>query len=91
MYQRVKHLPALHSASMMTKNLQVVSFDSAWNEIYVGSVHGDTFSAACPNKTSSEMQVHYRHGESGQNVTITSAKWCPLDHCTILVIGKHYH
>ena len=67
---------------------QVVSFDANWNEIYVGTVRRDVFSAVCPNPVpkASKVDVHYRAKASGV-VVITSAKWCPLDSCTVLVLG----
>ena len=48
----------------------------------------DVFSAVCPNAVpkASKVDVHYRAKASGV-VVITSAKWCPLDSCTVLVLG----
>lgn len=43
MYERGKEVGLEASVSVMVKNLQVVSFDSEWLEIYLGTV--------CQNKT----------------------------------------
>ena len=43
MYERGKEVTLEASVGVMVKNLQVVSFDSEWLEIYLGTV--------CQNKT----------------------------------------
>ena len=54
----------------------------------MGTVRRDVFSAVCPNPVprAGKVDVHYRAKAAGV-VVITSAKWCPLDSCTVLVLG----
>ena len=45
MYERGKEVTLEASVGVMVKNLQVVSFDSEWLEIYLGTVsYNDTIS-----------------------------------------------
>ena len=91
MYEKTKSLETERTVSMMPKNLQVVSFDSDWKEIYLGTVRKDVFSAFCPNGVAAKdkncFEVQYR-SQGDETIVITTAKWCPLQNCTILVLGK---
>ncbi len=87
-----------HSVSMLPKNLQVVSFDPEWREIYLGTLRRDGFSAVCPHDVpaAAKVDVQYQReaednngGEQGGVVAVTCAKWCPLENSTVLVIGKY--
>ena len=91
MYQKVKSLQTAHSASMMCKNLQVVSFDSEWKEVYLGTIRRESFTAICPNdvpKAVAKVEVHYKERATNEPVVLTSAKWCPMENCTVLVVGR---
>ena len=97
MYHKKKSIDVGQSAGLMPKNLQVVSFDADWREVYVGTSKGDSFSALCPNDiggTTPKIKVQYQKTNSETDprveqapVTITCAKWCPMDSCTVLVLG----
>ena len=50
MYEKGKVISLSETVGLMSKNLQVVSFDSSWHEIYVGTVRRDRFIAVCPNQ-----------------------------------------
>ncbi len=55
------------SPSIMSKNLQVVSFDSDWREVYLGVVKRDVFAATCVNSVPSAAQVRVTYnGPGGQ-------------------------
>ena len=98
MYTKDKALNMSVSTGMLTKNLQVVSFDADWKEIYLGTVRRNHFTAFCPNDVESAIEIDFKwmHEDEGpeaeQNsiVVITMAKWCPLDQCTVLVLGSQY-
>ena len=98
MYTKDKALNMSVSTGMLTKNLQVVSFDADWKEIYLGTVRRNHFTAFCPNDVESAVEIDFKwmHEDEGpeaeQNsiVVITMAKWCPLDQCTVLVLGSQY-
>lgn len=91
-----------HSVSMLPKNLQVVSFDPEWREIYLGTLRRDGFSAVCPHDvpTASKVDLQYSRtaiaeapaegmeGGGSVVVAVTAAKWCPLENCTVLVLGN---
>ena len=57
MYARGKTVEMEQSVGIMPKNLQVVSFDAEWNEIYVGTARRDVFSASCPNPVPKASRV----------------------------------
>lgn len=99
MYEKGKVVTMSASSGLLTKNLQVVSFDSEWNEIYLGSVRRDHFTAFCPNPVDSAVAIDFKWKPScggdvevdcQQPVTITVAKWCPMENCTVLVLGSQY-
>ena len=50
MYEKGKVVSLSETVGLMSKNLQVVSFDSSWHEIYIGTVRRDRFIAVCPNQ-----------------------------------------
>ena len=50
MYEKGKVVNLSETVGLMSKNLQVVSFDSSWHEIYIGTVRRDRFIAVCPNQ-----------------------------------------
>jgi hypothetical protein len=50
MYEKGKVVSLCETVGLMSKNLQVVSFDSSWHEIYIGTVRKDRFIAVCPNQ-----------------------------------------
>ena len=88
-----------NSVGMLTKNLQVVSFDSEWREIYLGTVRRNHFTAFCPNDVSTAVNIDFKwvHEDEGPEaaeqssiVSLTVAKWCPLEHCTVLVLGSQF-
>ena len=102
MYLRDRSIALPKGAAMMVKNLQVVSFDANWQEIYVGALRGDNFSAVCPNQipNAADIEVSWNGVNSapaadeendpeiqGMSAMLTSAKWCALEDCTILVLG----
>ena len=91
MYEKGHTVIIEQGVGMTPKNLQVVSFDSEWKEIYLGTFRRDNFSAMCPNNvpSASNVKVKYVGKTEDTTVTITSAKWCPLDNCTVLVLGKN--
>ena len=43
MYDKCKNIIIPSSSSAQVKNLQVVSFDAEWREVYVGYVRKDVF------------------------------------------------
>ena len=49
MYEKGKVVTLCETVGLMSKNLQVVSFDAAWHEIYIGTARRDRFIAVCPN------------------------------------------
>lgn len=55
MYEKGKVLNLCETVGLLGKNLQVVSFDSAWNEIYIGTVRRDRFIAVCPNQVTTQI------------------------------------
>ena len=101
MYHKGRILSMSNTVGMLTKNLQVVSFDADWREIYLGTVRRNHFTAFCPNPndvptTTANIHFKWLHEDEGpeaeQNsiVVITVAKWCPLENCTVLVLGSQY-
>ena len=50
MYSRERSIVLDESVGLMAKNLQVVSFDSKWKEVYLGTARRDRFIAVCPNE-----------------------------------------
>ncbi len=77
-----------NSTSLMAKNLQVVSFDSDWKEVYLGTVRRDSFNASCP-ANDGKVNVKYAPKEATSAILpLTAAKWCPLDNCTVLVVAS---
>lgn len=95
-----------NTVGMMTKNLQVVSFDADWKEIYMGTVRRNHFTAFCPNDVPTAVNIDFKWlhedeeengaSNSGSNseqssvIVLTLAKWCPLENCTVLVLGCQY-
>ena len=71
--------------------LKVVSFDADWKEIYVGVARKDIFTAECPNNVpdAAKVAVKYQTKER-ENTIISTAKWCPMENCTLLVLGSQY-
>ena len=57
MYQKRKNLSMSNSVGMLTKNLQVVSFDSDWKEVYLGTIRRNHFTAFCPNEVSTAVNI----------------------------------
>lgn len=90
MYEKGRTVRVGRSVALAPKNLQVVSFDADWNEIYLGTARGDHFSAVCPNSVPNAKPVDVRYDRQDGTATITSAKWCPLDQCTVLVLGSQF-
>ena len=58
MYEKGKVVTLNDTVGLMCKNLQVVSFDSAWQEIYIGTVRRDRFIAVCPNQVNNGVTYH---------------------------------
>ena len=52
---------------MSVKNLQVVSFDSEWKEIYLGTIRRNHFSAFCPHNVPNAVSIDYKwlHQDEG--------------------------
>ena len=98
MYKKLKNLAISSGAGMTVKNLQVVSFDSEWKEIYLGTIRRNHFSAFCPNSVPNAVSIDYKwlHQDEGPDaenssiVSLTVSKWCPLENCTILVLGSQF-
>ncbi len=101
MYQKGKVLTMASTAGMMAKNLQVVSFDSEWNEIYLGTSRRNHFTAFCPNNVANAINIDFKWkdddkihaasvGDDPTGVNLTVAKWCPMENCTVLVLGSQY-
>ena len=99
MYQKGKVITMDSTAGMTCKNLQVVSFDSEWNEIYLGTTRRNRFTAFCPNEVTNAVNIDFKwnldindpaNQDEATGVTLTVAKWCPMENCTILVLGSQY-
>jgi len=91
MYQKVKSVTLKVSSSAQIKNLQVVSFDADWKEVYIGCVRKDSFTAICPNNVPNTANVHVRYrAKDREHAIISCAKWCPMESCTLLVLGSQY-
>ena len=93
MYDNDRVVELSQTVGLTPKNLQVVSFDSEWKEIYLGTSRHDTFTAVCPNNVpkAAKFDLQYKSGKhAGDTVVITSAKWCPMDNCTVLVLGSQF-
>ena len=93
MYGNERAVELSQTVGLTPKNLQVVSFDSEWKEIYLGTSRRDTFSAICPNKVpkATKFDLQYKSSKhASDTVVITSAKWCPMDNCTVLVLGCQF-
>ena len=56
-----------NSVGMLTKNLQVVSFDADWKEIYIGTVRRNHFTAFCPNDVPNAVNIDFKwiHEDEG--------------------------
>ena len=72
MYKKQKNLSISSGAGMSVKNLQVVSFDSEWKEIYLGTIRRNHFSAFCPNSVANAVSIDYKwlHQDEGHSVEI---------------------
>ena len=70
MYQKSKTLSMSNTVGMLAKNLQVVSFDGDWKEIYLGTVRKNHFTAFCPNEVSSAVDIDFKwmHEDEGKLV-----------------------
>ena len=69
----------------------MVSFDADWKEIYVGVVRKDTFTAECPNNVPEAAKVTVKYqAKDKENAIISTSKWCPMENCTLLVLGSQY-
>ena len=98
MYNKTKVLSISNGAGMSVKNLQVVSFDSEWKEIYLGTIRRNHFSAFCPHNVPNAVSIDYKwlHQDEGPDaenssiVSLTVSKWCPLENCTVLVLGSQF-
>ena len=57
-----------NTVGMLAKNLQVVSFDGDWKEIYLGTVRKNHFTAFCPNEVSSAVDIDFKwmHEDEGK-------------------------
>ena len=67
MYNKTKVLSISNGAGMSVKNLQVVSFDSEWKEIYLGTIRRNHFSAFCPHNVPNAVSIDYKwlHQDEG--------------------------
>ena len=73
-------------------------FDDLFSQTFLGTVRKNHFTAFCPNDVPSAIQIDFKwmHEDEGpeaeQNsiVVLTMAKWCPLDQCTVLVLGSQF-
>ena len=73
------------------KLVKVVSFDAEWKEIYVGVARKDIFTAECPNNVPDAERVTVKYqSKDKENAIISSAKWCPMENCTLLVLASQY-
>ena len=98
MYKKAKILSISNGAGMSVKNLQVVSFDSDWKEIYLGTIRRNHFSAFCPHNVPNAVSIDFKwlHEDEGPDaenssiVTLTVSKWCPLENCTVLALGSQF-
>lgn len=92
MYEKVRTVSLQTSVAAQAKNLQVVSFDADWNEIYVGACRKDQFAAICPNNIpdAAHVSVKYKPKGGKDNAVISASKWCPMENCTLLVLGSQY-
>ena len=72
---------------------QVISFDTKWREIYIGSVSNNDFVCTSPSEDvpadarSFTASFPARQGRD-DGPAVTCAKWCPMESTTILVLGK---
>jgi len=91
MYEKIKNVNLKTSVSAQVKNLQVVSFDGDWKEIYVGVARRDIFTAECPNNVPEAAKVTVKYqAKDKENAIISTSKWCPMENCTLLVLGSQY-
>merc|ERR1719150_1619783 len=72
--------------------MSVVSFDAEWREVYIGYVRKDLFTGECPNNVTdaAKISVKYATKNRPENAVISAAKWCPMESCTLLVLGSQY-
>ena len=72
-------------------DIKVVSFDADWKEIYVGVARKDIFTAECPNNVPEAAKVTVKYQtKDRENAIISTSKWCPMENCTLLVLGSQY-
>ena len=73
-------------------DIEVVSFDADWKEIYVGVARKDIFTAECPNNVpdAAKVMVKYQTKDKENTAIISTSKWCPMENCTLLVLGSQY-
>jgi len=92
MYEKVRTVSLPESVAAQAKNLQVVSFDADWTEIYVGSSRRDKFTAVCPNNVpeAANVSVKFKVQDDRDTAIISTSKWCPMENCTLLVLGSQY-
>ncbi|XP_023335080.1 WD repeat-containing protein 54 [Eurytemora carolleeae] len=91
MYEKVRTVSLKGSVDPQVKNLQVVSFDSDWKEVYIGASKKDSFTAVCPNNIPQCAEVSVRYVcKNKENARISCSKWCPMENCTILVLGSQF-
>lgn len=80
------------SVSMMAKNIQVVSFDSDWREVYIGTVRRNMFIGVCAHEALKKPDIVVKCATKTENIeplVISCFKWCPLESCTILALGNN--
>ncbi|XP_040567917.1 WD repeat-containing protein 54 isoform X2 [Lepeophtheirus salmonis] len=97
MYSWGRALVNEHITDIQSKNLQLVSFDAEWKDVYLGTVNGDSFKGICSdlnlNKNiccNAKTALFEKFGKDFPNLYISASKWCPLDKCTALIIGCQY-
>ena len=64
MYDKKKEVVISHTVSMLPKNLHVISFDSEWREVYLGTVRRGRFVGVCPNEVpggAAKVEVEYKY------------------------------
>ena len=63
MYEKARELSIPHTVCLLPKNLHVISFDSEWREVYLGTVRRANFVGICPNEVpggAAKVEVEYR-------------------------------
>ena len=52
----------------------------------------DDDAGECPNNVSDAVHISVKYTTKGrpENAVISAAKWCPMEKCTLLVLGSQY-